>query len=288
VSHATATLTPRGRLLPARCVLDQGWTLRRAAERFQVSATTAGRWAGRYREHGAAGRHDRSSRPHRSPRRTPIRTQRRLIKVRVIRRWGPARLGFPLGLHPSTVYRVLSRSGMARLTRLDRPTGRVVRRYEHAAPRRPRARRRQEARPDPRRRRLACPRPRRPAGPHTRTGRLPTCTRPSTTTPGWPTPMPAPVRRTWVVAGTAAALLLSEAVAPGLAQAQTTNSSVAVAVSDDGTPVCAISGSDPGEATEVAGLLLENLSDVTPGVDVDSLSGGMTPDVSELIGYCTP
>ena len=100
--------------------------------------------------------------------------------------------------------------------------------------------------------------------------------------------VPAPVRRTWVVAGTAAALLLSEAVAPGLAQAQTTNSSVAVAVSDDGTPVCAISGSDPGEATEVAGLLLENLSDVTPGVDVDSLSGGMTPDVSELIGYCTP
>jgi hypothetical protein len=134
VSHATATLTPRGRLLPARCVLDQGWTLRRAAERFQVSATTAGRWAGRYREHGAAGRHDRSSRPHRSPRRTPIRTQRRIIKVRVIRRWGPARLGFPLGLHPSTVYRVLSRSGMARLTRPDRPTGRVVRRHEHAAP----------------------------------------------------------------------------------------------------------------------------------------------------------
>jgi transposase InsO family protein len=134
VSHANATLTPRGRLLLARCVAEQGWTLRRAAERFQVSATTAQRWAGRYREHGAAGMHDRPSRPHRSPRRTPTRMERRILKVRVTRRWGPARIGFLLGLHPSTVYRVLSRYGMARLTWLDRPTGRVVRRYEHAAP----------------------------------------------------------------------------------------------------------------------------------------------------------
>jgi len=134
VSHANATLTPRGRLLLARCVVDQGWPLRRAAERFQTSATTAARWAGRYREHGAAGMADRSSRPHCSPRRTPTRLERRIIKVRVTRRWGPARIGFLLGLHPSTVHRVLARYGLARLRWLDRPTGRVIRRYEHAAP----------------------------------------------------------------------------------------------------------------------------------------------------------
>jgi transposase InsO family protein len=134
MSHANALLTPRGRLLLARCVVEQGWTLQRAAERFQVSATTAARWAGRYRELGAAGMADRSSRPHRSPRRTPTRTERRIIKVRISRRWGPARIGFLLGLHPSTVYRVLSRYRLARLSWLDRPTGRVVRRYEHAAP----------------------------------------------------------------------------------------------------------------------------------------------------------
>jgi transposase InsO family protein len=134
VSHANATLTPRGRLLLARCVVEQGWTLRRAAERFQTSATTAGRWANRYRELGAAGMSDRSSRPHRSPRRTPTRLERRIIKVRVIRRWGPARIGFLLGVHPSTVHRVLSRFGLARLTWLDRATGRVVRRYERATP----------------------------------------------------------------------------------------------------------------------------------------------------------
>jgi transposase InsO family protein len=121
-------------LLLARCVVEQGWPLRRAADRFQVSATTAARWAGRYREQGAAGMTDRSSRPHRSPRRTPTRLERRIIKVRVTRRWGPARIGFLLGLHPSTVHRVLSRYRLARLAWLDRPTGRVIRRYEHAAP----------------------------------------------------------------------------------------------------------------------------------------------------------
>jgi transposase InsO family protein len=134
VSHANALLTPRGRLLLARCIVEQGWPLRRAADRFQVSATTAARWAGRYRQHGAAGMADRPSRPHRTPRRTPTRTERRIIKVRVTRRWGPARIGFLLGLHPSTVHRVLSRYRLARLTWLDRPTGRVVRRYEHTGP----------------------------------------------------------------------------------------------------------------------------------------------------------
>jgi hypothetical protein len=54
--------------------------------------------------------------------------------VRVIRRWGLARIGFLLGLHPSTVHRVLSRFGLARLSWLDRATGRAVRRYENAAP----------------------------------------------------------------------------------------------------------------------------------------------------------
>jgi transposase InsO family protein len=134
VSHANARLAPRGRLALARCVVDDGWPLRRAAERFQVSAATAARWAARYRQLGEAGMGDRPSRPHRCPRRTPARTERRIIKVRVIRRWGPARIGFLLGLHPSTVHRVLARYGLARLRWLDRATGRVIRRYEHAAP----------------------------------------------------------------------------------------------------------------------------------------------------------
>ncbi|WP_301155385.1 IS481 family transposase, partial [Mycolicibacterium fortuitum] len=133
MSHRNAPLSETGRLRLARCVVEEGWSLRRAAERFQVAVTTTQRWASRYRELGPAGMADRSSRPHRSPNQTPTRTERRIIKVRVIRRWGPARIGYLLGLHPSTVHRVLTRYGLARLRWLDRPTGRVIRRIESAS-----------------------------------------------------------------------------------------------------------------------------------------------------------
>jgi transposase-like protein len=77
VVHRNAPLTETGRLRLARCVAGDGWPLRQAAERFQVSPTTAARWAARYRQHGAAGMADRSSRPHTSPARTPARPAHR-------------------------------------------------------------------------------------------------------------------------------------------------------------------------------------------------------------------
>lgn len=134
MSHRNAPLSETGRLRLARCVVEEGWPLRRAAERFQVSPTTAARWAYRYRNQGLAGMVDRSSRPHRSPNRTPARIERRIIKIRVLRRWGPARIGYLLGIHPSTVHRVLARYGLAKLRWLDRPTGRVIRRIESVKP----------------------------------------------------------------------------------------------------------------------------------------------------------
>jgi hypothetical protein len=53
VSHGNAPLTELGRLRPARCVVDDGWPLRRAADRFQVSVTT-GQPVRRY-EHAGPG-----------------------------------------------------------------------------------------------------------------------------------------------------------------------------------------------------------------------------------------
>ncbi|WP_328418842.1 IS481 family transposase [Micromonospora sp. NBC_00389] len=132
--HRNAPLSETGRLRLARCVVEERWPLRRAAERFQVSPTTAKRWADRYRTDGPAGMTDRSSRPHHSPARTSQRTERRVVKVRTLRRWGPARIAFLLGLNPATVHRVLTRYRLARLTHLDRATGRVIRRYEHEHP----------------------------------------------------------------------------------------------------------------------------------------------------------
>jgi transposase InsO family protein len=134
VVHRNAPLTETGRLRLARCVVDDGWPLRRAAERFQVSYTTAARWAARYRQCGEAGMADRSSRPHRSPGRTSQKTERRIVGLRVSCRLGPARIAFRLGLHASTVHAVLARYRCGQLSHLDRATGVPVRRYERERP----------------------------------------------------------------------------------------------------------------------------------------------------------
>ena len=139
MSHANALLTPRGRLRLARCVVEDGWTLARAAERFQCSMATAKKWADRYRGGGAESMIDRSSRPHRSPRRLAQRRERRIIKVRFTRRWGPHRIAAHLRLARSTVEAVLRRYRMPLLRDLDQATGLPVRRprprrYEHPAP----------------------------------------------------------------------------------------------------------------------------------------------------------
>jgi leucine-zipper of insertion element IS481 len=55
VPHRNAPLSELGRLRLARCIVEQGWPQARAAERFQVSRTTAHRWASRYRQLGPAG-----------------------------------------------------------------------------------------------------------------------------------------------------------------------------------------------------------------------------------------
>lgn len=64
--HRNAPLSETGRLRLARCVVNDGWPPRRAAERFQFSPTTAARWAHRYRQLGPTAMADRPSRPHHS------------------------------------------------------------------------------------------------------------------------------------------------------------------------------------------------------------------------------
>lgn len=48
-----------------------------------VSPKTAGKWAAHYRAGGAAGMANRSSRPHHSPTRTPVRVVRRIVGLRI-------------------------------------------------------------------------------------------------------------------------------------------------------------------------------------------------------------
>ncbi|MFI7431905.1 leucine zipper domain-containing protein, partial [Micromonospora sp. NPDC049836] len=82
MSHANAALTPRARLRLARLIVDQGWPVARAAERYDVSWPTAKRWAVRYAELGADAMVDRSSRPHHSPARTPQPVVRKVVHLR--------------------------------------------------------------------------------------------------------------------------------------------------------------------------------------------------------------
>jgi transposase-like protein len=134
VSHANAALTPLHRLRLARLIVEHGWPVARAAERYDVSWPTAKRWADRYRRLGPAGMADASCRPHHSPNRTPAPVVRKIVHLRWKQRLGPVQIADQVGLAPSTVHAVLVRCRLNRLSHVDRATGEPIRRYQHEHP----------------------------------------------------------------------------------------------------------------------------------------------------------
>jgi len=76
---------------------------------------------------------DRSSRPRTSPGLTGQAMTKRIVSLRLRKRWGPVRLAAETGVASSTAGAVLRRCGLNRLARLERREHRVIR-YEHAAP----------------------------------------------------------------------------------------------------------------------------------------------------------
>jgi transposase InsO family protein len=134
VAHRTARLNEFGRTLLVTRVVVEGWTVSTATRAQGVSRATGYKWVRRFRAEGVAGLADRSSRPHRSPRRTSDGEVARILAARQELRWGPDRLGPLLGHPVSTVAAVLRRQRSPRLADLDRPTGVLVRRYEACHP----------------------------------------------------------------------------------------------------------------------------------------------------------
>jgi transposase InsO family protein len=131
--HSNAKLTPAGR----RLLVDRiaaGRPVAHVAAEVGVARQTAYTWWRRWLAEGVSGLHDRSSRPRHSPTQVPARMERRIERLRRRRKLGPARIAQRLEMAPSTVYRVLCRRGLNRLAWLDRPTGRTIRRFEHAWP----------------------------------------------------------------------------------------------------------------------------------------------------------
>jgi len=133
VSHPKAVLTPIGRLTLVDRIAH-GRPAAHVAGEMGVSRATAYKWWHRYVQEGEAGLYDRSSRPLCSPRRTSARVERQIEVLRRRTKLGPIRIGVRLHMPASTVHRVLVRQQLNRLSWLDRPTGRVIRRYEHEHP----------------------------------------------------------------------------------------------------------------------------------------------------------
>ncbi|WP_313751049.1 IS481 family transposase [Streptomyces parvus] len=133
MSHRNARLTVHGRRILVARVLA-GRPVAHVAAEMGISRPTAHKWVRRWKSEGDAGLVDRSSRPCRTPHRTPAAVEDRVCDLRRTRKLGPARIGPILGLPASTVHRVLTRHRLNRLAWLDRPTGIVIRRYERERP----------------------------------------------------------------------------------------------------------------------------------------------------------
>jgi transposase InsO family protein len=99
-----------------------------------ISRDRAYVWWRRYQEEGVAGLEDRPCRPRRCPRQTKASVERRILTLRQSRGLGPARIAGIVGMHASTVHRVLERHGVSRLSDLDRTTREPIRRYEMTRP----------------------------------------------------------------------------------------------------------------------------------------------------------
>lgn len=109
--YGTSRLSPRTRAFLVEESFRIGAT--HAARNLGTSRRTAYRWR---RRRGAY--LDRSSRPHRSPRRTPDAVEASVLALRVEQRWGPDRIAAVLGMQVSTVHRILRRHGAQRLSHL--------------------------------------------------------------------------------------------------------------------------------------------------------------------------
>ena len=128
--HANAALSLSKRRVLCCRVVDERWTLRKAAEAAEVSVRCARKWVGRYRVDGELGLLERPSTPARIANRTCERRIEAIAALRRLRLTGPE-IAEVLGMPLSTVSGILTRIGMGRLGRLGLEP---AERYERARP----------------------------------------------------------------------------------------------------------------------------------------------------------
>ena len=130
-THKNASLTPRGREVMARSVIERGLSMAAAAHQFNTTPKTVAKWVERFRAEGVTGLQDRSSRPHSSPSQTTPAQCAAIEGLRRQRHTGE-QIAAEAGVSAATVSRVLKRLGLNRLSALE--PAEPVRRYERAAP----------------------------------------------------------------------------------------------------------------------------------------------------------
>ncbi|MFE4952520.1 IS481 family transposase, partial [Leifsonia sp. NPDC056665] len=140
MSHANARLTPAGRLIMVQRI-GSGRPVAHVAAEMGVSRTAAWRWWRRFQVEGVPGLQDRSSVARSHPHRTAACVETRARIMRELTHRGPVFIGARLGMHASTVGRILSRYHTPLLRELDPVTGALIRstrrsanRYEHDHP----------------------------------------------------------------------------------------------------------------------------------------------------------
>jgi hypothetical protein len=114
--------------------IESGRPVAHVAAEMGIFRPTAYKWWRRWQHEGEAGLVDRSSRAHSCPHRSSAELESAVEDLRRTLELGPVRIADRLGVPSSTVHRVLCRLGLNRLAWMDRPTGRVIRRYERDAP----------------------------------------------------------------------------------------------------------------------------------------------------------
>jgi transposase InsO family protein len=128
--HKNARLTWHGRERIVHMALS-GQTPNAIANTVGVCPRTVRKWLRRYRDEGSAGLVDRSSRPHRLHRPTPVAKVERIAELRR-QRWTGEQIAQAVRVSPATVSRVLKRLGLSRLRDLE-PAPPVIR-YERKTP----------------------------------------------------------------------------------------------------------------------------------------------------------
>lgn len=134
--HRNAKLGLAGRYALV-CAVEGGMSLKAAAAAFSVSPATAHRWWHRWLDAGEEARRslvclfDRSSRPHRSPRRLAAELEEAICACRRNTGWGPRLVAGATGFAHSTVWKVLRRAGISRPTRAAKEP---ANRYEWPCP----------------------------------------------------------------------------------------------------------------------------------------------------------